>query len=65
MESPGELGLENILNEIHLFNEEYNTMRQQNTTENQDGDEREGLTLHAGLLENSFTSRPIDHPVYR
>lgn len=45
-----EIWPENILNEIHLFCEEYNTKRQQNTTENQGGDEREGLTLHAGLL---------------
>jgi len=43
VESPRDLRIENNVKEVHLFDEEYTTKRDKKTTENQDGDEREGI----------------------
>ena len=43
IESTRDLRRDNHIKEIHFFDEEYTTKRDKKATENQDGDEREGL----------------------
>jgi len=53
------LRIENNVKGNHLFDEKYTTKRDKKTIENQDGDEREGLMVHAELLPGEHVGTPI------